>query len=95
MKKYDLALTDFAKSLKINPEYITAYVNRAFVYEEINDFQKALNDAVKAKELGYKGIEKFIHKMEEKVKGKQIKNWFSCLRLWRREIIMMVLVTLQ
>ena len=47
---YDLAITDLGEAIKLDPNYATAYVNRAFAYKEqgkkaeaIADFEKVLD----------------------------------------------------
>ena len=39
--KYDLALDDCAKALQIDPSNIMAYNNRAVIYEEKGEYEKA------------------------------------------------------
>ncbi|MDR2152500.1 MAG: hypothetical protein LBO72_06740 [Helicobacteraceae bacterium] len=38
--------------MELEPNYADAYVNRGGVYKESGDIKAAINDALKAKELG-------------------------------------------
>jgi len=53
--KFDKAIADYSKAIKINPNYDYAYYIRAYTYlYYIKDYNKAWIDVHKAQELGYK-----------------------------------------
>lgn len=54
LKRYDSALADLNKMLETNPNFAFAYFYRSLVYKAMGDIQRALNDALKAKNLGHK-----------------------------------------
>ncbi|MCF8115722.1 MAG: tetratricopeptide repeat protein [Desulfarculaceae bacterium] len=42
------ALADFARAIKLQPDYAETYYNRSFTYEKMGQYKKALADAKKA-----------------------------------------------
>ncbi|ELP55199.1 tetratricopeptide repeat family protein [Microcystis aeruginosa TAIHU98] len=48
LQKYDLALSDWNKAIKINPNYAEAYVNRGNLYSDLQKYDLALSDYSKA-----------------------------------------------
>ncbi|MFC1815704.1 tetratricopeptide repeat protein [Thermodesulfobacteriota bacterium] len=50
---FDESISDFNKVIEINPRHARAYINRAVVHFLTTDYDKAWNDAQKAKEFGY------------------------------------------
>lgn len=40
----DMAIEDFSRCIEINPDYLLAYINRGFIYQERNNKEKALQD---------------------------------------------------
>ena len=68
-EQYDLALADFNKILEIYPNSTYAYYNRSLIYYRIKgDMQRALNDALKAKQLGYKVEDNYIRFLQNSLK---------------------------
>ncbi len=57
-KQYELAIFDFNKVLGINPNHAEAYFYRSLSYRALGDEKKSLEDALKARMLGYeeKGV---------------------------------------
>lgn len=49
--KYEEAIQDFTNAVAINPQYANAYFSRAIAYESLEEREKSLEDAKKAKEL--------------------------------------------
>ena len=49
--QYELALENFTKAIKNNPEFIDAYYNRGKIYEELKRFDNANLDFQKVEEL--------------------------------------------
>jgi len=54
LKEYDKALVEYDKSIRIKPNLGAFYMNRSYTFNSKNDKANALNDALKAQELGYK-----------------------------------------
>ncbi|MFC4672115.1 tetratricopeptide repeat protein [Dysgonomonas termitidis] len=46
-----LAILDYNKALKLNPDYSDAYYNRGIIYEELGEYDKALEDYNRAIKL--------------------------------------------
>ena len=44
---YDLAISDYSRSIEINPTY-NSFNNRGLVYDDLEDFQKAIDDYLRA-----------------------------------------------
>jgi hypothetical protein len=51
--RFPYALWDFTKAIELNPKFAAAYYNRAYTYFILGSYNKAWDDANKAKELGY------------------------------------------
>lgn len=49
--KVQLALADYSRSIKIDPEYVKAYNNRGVAYASLKRYEEAINDYNKAIEL--------------------------------------------
>ena len=58
--QYDLALRDYSYLIENNADTADAYYERSRIYVHFKKFDQALADALKAKSLGYPGIEKYI-----------------------------------
>ena len=56
------AIMDYNKSIELNPDYASAYVNRAMSKKALNDNLGACADAQKAKELGLLDATQLIEK---------------------------------
>lgn len=48
LQRYDNALADFDQSIKLDPEFCVAYINRAEVFANLKRFDEALNDLNRA-----------------------------------------------
>lgn len=67
MKKYNLAISDFSKSINIDGDAISFY-NRGIVYDDMNDYENALQDFSKSIEINkkektayfYRGVSNFF-----------------------------------
>ncbi len=49
--KYDLAIADFRKAIKIDPDYVEAYCNIGIVYDSIGGYDRAIENYNKALQL--------------------------------------------
>ena len=54
------AINYYDKTIKINPNYARAYYNRGYVYNEMNQKNKACADWKKAASLGYANAKKKV-----------------------------------
>ena len=54
MQHYDEAVSDFDRTIEIDPRLAEAYFYRAVVYSLLEEYGKALLDAMKAQKLGYR-----------------------------------------
>ncbi|MDR4497108.1 MAG: tetratricopeptide repeat protein [Candidatus Scalindua sp.] len=52
--KHEWALSDYSKAIELSPKFAEAYNNRGNVHYKLNQKGKALNDFIKAKDLGFK-----------------------------------------
>lgn len=50
-KKYELAIKSFSDALKIDPYYAPALEKRGMAYEDLNQYEKAIEDYLSVKEL--------------------------------------------
>jgi protein O-mannosyl-transferase len=60
MKKYDVALSYYNKSLAVNPGNAISWMNRGLLHLTLNDTVKACEDFYHARELRYSAVETFI-----------------------------------
>ena len=51
MKDYNSAVKEYTNAINLNPNFENAYVNRAYSYYYLNQFQNALEDAKKVLSL--------------------------------------------
>ncbi len=65
LNRVDDAINDFSFCIQNNPGFAQAYLKRSLLYFKIRSFKKALNDAIKAKSLGIKKLEKYINQIEQ------------------------------
>lgn len=63
--EYQKALQDFNQGLNINPSNRSCYLYRSYTHNELGDRQKALKDAQKAKQLGMKVSESYLHELKQ------------------------------
>ena len=45
LKDYNSAVREYTNSINLNPNFETAYVNRAYAYYYLEQFQNALSDS--------------------------------------------------
>jgi tetratricopeptide (TPR) repeat protein len=65
------ALADYDQALKIDPKFGWAYNNRALVYYNMEDFQKALEELRQAQAAGYKVDPEFVKMVERRAQTKR------------------------
>jgi protein O-mannosyl-transferase len=70
LKEMDLAVADFTASIMYLDKNPTAYLNRALIYYQKKEYKKALDDALKAKNLGAKVNEQALENLEKTVYGR-------------------------
>jgi protein O-mannosyl-transferase len=66
---YAEAIKEYTRAIEIKPDLAVAYFNRSGTYYTLQQFQPALDDARKAKQLGYSVDPKYIEALEAGVKG--------------------------
>ena len=59
LKKYEEAISDFTKSIKINKEYADAYQNRGSTFRDLKKFPEAINDLTEAIKLDDKNSKSY------------------------------------
>jgi tetratricopeptide (TPR) repeat protein len=62
MKKYQPALSDFNRSIELEPYFHGAFNNRGYVKFNLQDKRSACDDWRKALELGNKTVSKYLTK---------------------------------
>lgn len=62
MARLDDALNDFTKAIEINPNYAPAYSNRAGIYFQKGEYEKAKKDADKAISLDPKMADAYLNR---------------------------------
>ncbi len=67
-KKFDEAIKNYTFAIRYNPVLANAYMNRAKTYAAIQKFQSALEDALKAREMGYNIDPRFIEGLQERIR---------------------------
>ena len=79
------ALKDVDEAIKNNPNYATAYIRRALIYEEFKMFDDAKSDLSKAKELDPSNpkIEGYINEANQKVDSARNRDYYQILGLNR------------
>ena len=77
------ALKDADDAIKNNPNYSTAYIRRALIYEEFNMYDDAKSDLSKAKELDPKNakIEGYINEANQKADKARNRDYYKILGL--------------
>ncbi len=63
--KYKEALKDLNKAIAIEDDIPVTYYNRSIIFAVNRNIDAAIKDALKAKELGYPGIDKYIATLNE------------------------------
>ena len=66
-KNYIAAIDEYTSIINIDASYSPAYYNRAVAYYRVNDFESALKDIQKARELGFMIDRKFYLEVVKKV----------------------------
>jgi tetratricopeptide (TPR) repeat protein len=66
-KRFDLALLDYTRAIQFNPDYGSAYLNRAKTHMEMGRHQQALADAVKARSLGVPEADPLVRQLQERI----------------------------
>jgi lipoprotein NlpI len=66
--RYAEALNDFNNLLRLDPNYARAYFLRALTLYKLQDYNSALQDALKAQQMGYKVDPDFIQELNDKRK---------------------------
>ena len=51
LENYERAIDDFTTAIKLDPNDVESYYNRAFAYREIEDYESALKDFNKTIEI--------------------------------------------
>ena len=59
-KKYDLALKDYNRVLELDANFAMGYFYRSLTLAALHDYQSAIQDAIKAKTLGYPYMDTYI-----------------------------------
>ena len=77
------ALKDVDEAIKNNPNYATAYIRRALIYEELKMFDDAKSDLSKAKELDPSNpkIEGYINEANQKADSARNRDYYQILGL--------------
>ncbi len=69
-QRYEEAIPLYDTAIQYNPKYSKAYYNRAGAFYLTGKYDKALKDALKAKELGYNVEPEFIQTLKTMLKSK-------------------------
>ena len=79
------ALKDADEAIKNNPNYPTAYIRRALIYEEFKMFDDAKSDLSKAKELDPSNpkIEGYINEVNQKGESARNRDYYKILGIDR------------
>lgn len=67
---YKEAIDNYTLAIKYKPGHTRAYYNRSGTYYMLSQFQPALNDALKAKQLGYAVDEKYVEELRNYLREK-------------------------
>jgi len=60
LREYSQALTDMNKVIEQRPDYSMAYASRGSVYDKTGDHGKALDDYLRAAQLGDKDTQNYL-----------------------------------
>ena len=79
------ALKDVDEAINYNPNYVTAYIRRALIYEEFKMFDDAKNDLQKAKELDPNNakIDGYMNEANAKADEARNRDYYAILGLSR------------
>ncbi len=97
--RYDEAVQDFTKAIKLNPDYVDAYFNRGIAYEQLGSTDKAIKDYGKVikikpgmneayinRALLYKKSEKYSLAIKDLDKAIELRPDFVFAFLYRADI---------
>ena len=70
--KFDLAIAEYGKAIKINPNFVRAYNNRGITYARLKKWDLALTDFKKAIEIDPKNVRAYYNRAT--VRAKQNKS---------------------
>ena len=75
------AMTDMNKAIELNPDYAKAYHRRGNIKTSLEDYDEALQDYYKVKEMNpsYPGIDSLIASAQEMSKQKKKKDYYKIL----------------
>ena len=79
------ALKDVDKAIEYNPNYSTAYIRRALIYEELKMFDDAKSDLSKAKELDPRNtkIDGYMNEANQKAEQARNRDYYQILGINR------------
>ena len=64
LKKFDLALADFDKAIALHGDDAQYHINRSYAYYAKGNFEVALQNALKAKQMGFGVTEKYLNMLK-------------------------------
>ncbi|MCK5686978.1 tetratricopeptide repeat protein [bacterium] len=59
-EEYEKSIASYGLAIHIDPKYTSAYINRAYAYEELNEYEKAASDYKKITQIDNKDSEAFF-----------------------------------
>ena len=77
------ALKDVDQAIQYNPNYSTAYIRRALIYEELKMFDDAKSDLSKAKELDPRNskIDGYMNEANQKAENARNRDYYKILAI--------------
>ena len=81
MNDFKLAQKDASIAIDLNPDYVKAYIRRAAAYEKLENFQEAVYDLNKAKELDpeNRNVNSNLKELQKKAKKAKRKDYYKIL----------------
>jgi tetratricopeptide (TPR) repeat protein len=67
--QYDRAISDFDRTIEIDPTFADAYFYRAIVYFLVEEYEKSMSDSIRAQQLGYEIPAKFLDDLRKVAGG--------------------------